>query len=224
MKIKALIFDIDGTVYSNTLMYLYTLPLMLRHPRTMITFAKARRLLHYCSEDIDASGLGFKAYQARMLGEMRGISSEEAQRNLDSFRTSWEKIFDTVRPYKGFKESIIFFKEAGLKTGLLSDFPLGKKMERLGLSGLWDAELCTEDAGALKPDPRSFLQVASLLGTAPEEVLFVGNSHKFDVIGAKKAGMLAAHLRWRGPVKNSLADFTFYHYKDLRKRVAGLLQ
>jgi len=216
MKIEALIFDIDGTVYSNNLMYLHTVPLFLRHPRTMLAFSKARKKLHYDTAHIDSSGLSFAQYQYNLLGRLRGISSEQAQHKLDNFRNQWETIFNFIKPYKQFKPMVEHFKAKGLKLALLSDFPLGKKMERLKLDGIWDAALCTEDTGALKPDVRGFLAVAQAIGVNPANCLYVGNSYKFDVIGASKAGMLTAHLKWGKAKKGSLAGFTFYNYDNLK--------
>ena len=52
-----------------------------------------------------------------------------------------------------------------------------------------------------------------------EQILYVGNHHKYDVLGAKKTGMRTAwlilpHLGWLGK-KSKAADFTFWHYNQL---------
>lgn len=226
MKIEAVLFDIDGTVYANNVMHLHSIPLFCKYSRHLTLFSKARKYLHYHAADIDASGLSFVDFQARYMAELsqNGATPEECLAELHKFRIEWEQIFSKMKPYKHFKETVIAFKEAGLKVGLFSDFPLSDKMARLGVDGLWDAALSAEDCGALKPDPRGFLMTAQQCGVAPDKVLFVGNSHAYDVLGAKAAGMHTAHLRWGKPIKNSCADFTFYDYRVLKNQVLAWTQ
>jgi putative hydrolase of the HAD superfamily len=50
----------------------------------------------------------------------------------------------------------------------------------------------------------------------PEEILYVGNSYKYDIDGAKAQGLAAAHLTKSAPW-NSAADFSFSDYRELRK-------
>lgn len=215
MKIKALIFDIDGTLYSNTVMHLKTIPIAFRYFGVMYNFNKVRKVLHSDSSIIDRSGMSFCDYQSQMLGEHLGIMQHDAGVLLEEFRQEWETIFDTIKPFPRVRDMVLKYREQGLKTAVLSDFPIGNKLKRLKINGIWDAEHCTEDSGAIKPDSRSFTNIANVLGVKPEEVLFIGNSHAFDIKGAKDAGMLAAHITWRKAKKSSKADFTFFKYKDL---------
>lgn len=224
MKIKAILFDIDGTVYSNNLMHLYTAPLFFRYAQLLLLFQKTRKKLH-CAPPVK-NGKEFKARQAHLLASLSGgrWSPEQAQSQLEAFIADWENIFDKIKPYKGLKETLHAFRAAGLKTGLFSDFPLNRKIERLGLGGLWDAALSAEDVGALKPADRGFKAAAAALKAAAAETLFIGNNYQYDILGAKGAGMRAAHLKFGPPVKNSAADFTFYCYKDLKKQVFSWLK
>ncbi len=52
--------------------------------------------------------------------------------------------------------------------------------------------------GVAKPDPAFFVRVASEVGAAPEHIAYVGDRVDNDVLPARRAGMLAVHLR-RGP-------------------------
>lgn len=52
--------------------------------------------------------------------------------------------------------------------------------------------------GVAKPDPASFARVASEVGAAPARIAYVGDRVDNDVLPARRAGMLAVHLR-RGP-------------------------
>ena len=52
--------------------------------------------------------------------------------------------------------------------------------------------------GVSKPDPDFFARVAATLAAAPEHIAYVGDRVDNDVVPARRAGMLAVHLR-RGP-------------------------
>jgi putative hydrolase of the HAD superfamily len=106
----------------------------------------------------------------------------------------------------------------GLKLGLLSDFPPEKKLEYLNVDDLWDAVLCSELTGRLKPDPAPFLELSRALGVSCERILYVGNSVSYDVVGAKGVGMKTALIASRFR-KNAQADFVFSDYRQLRRYV-----
>jgi putative hydrolase of the HAD superfamily len=103
--------------------------------------------------------------------------------------------------------------------GLMSDFPPELKLEYLGLTGYWDAVVCSECTGALKPHERPFMELASVLGLSPEQILYVGNSLRYDVAGASSAGMKTAWIKSpiapRGGKKYPAPDFIFTDYRQL---------
>ena len=80
-------------------------------------------------------------------------------------------------------------------------------LEYLGLVGFWDVTMCTEESGYLKPDPEPFLLLAERLGFVPEQILYVGNSYAYDLVGGHAAGLRTAH-RVRRPPKGLIADVT----------------
>ena len=76
----------------------------------------------------------------------------------------------------------------------MSDFPPEQKGEIWGVKKYCDVVLGTEQLGALKPDPYSFLEMAKMLNVEPSKILYVGNSKKYDVAGSHNAGMKCAYL------------------------------
>jgi putative hydrolase of the HAD superfamily len=92
-------------------------------------------------------------------------------------------------------------------------------LDYLGLKGLWDAVLCSECCGALKPHPLPFTQLAKTMEIPPEKILYVGNSRPYDVAGASGAGMKTAWVKnflFPGSgLKKPLPDFTFSNYRQL---------
>ena len=65
-----------------------------------------------------------------------------------------------------------------------------RKLERLGISGYIDYMTTSEEAGVEKPDIRIFNMALNKLGLPPEEVMYIGDSYRKDVLGAKNTGIL----------------------------------
>jgi len=49
-------------------------------------------------------------------------------------------------------------------------------------------------AGVAKPDPRVFAAAIAAVGLPPSEIAYVGDSVRYDVMGAEAAGMVPIHL------------------------------
>ena len=64
---------------------------------------------------------------------------------------------------------------------------------------------------------------AKALNVPPEKILYVGNSIRADINGAKKAGMKTAYIMpfWRKILNKKLAqaDISFKNYRQLKKIV-----
>jgi putative hydrolase of the HAD superfamily len=158
------------------------------------------------------------------MGEMLGKDAKAVQDRTEKLvYRGWEPLFKKIKLFPQVVETLSAFKAKGLKLGLLSDFPPDQKLTNLGLDGLWDAVLCSEKTGRLKPDPRSFLELARKLGATPERILYVGNSVRYDVVGSKNVGMKTALVapfllkKFIKPADN--ATFVFSDYRQLTKYV-----
>jgi HAD superfamily hydrolase (TIGR01549 family) len=92
-------------------------------------------------------------------------------------------------------ELIRHLREAGVRTGLLTNGPSWmqrRKVELLGLEAELDAIGISEELGASKPDPAAFAATLELMGSAPQETVMVGDHLDWDVRGALAAGMRGA--------------------------------
>jgi putative hydrolase of the HAD superfamily len=192
----------------------------------MNMFGKARKVLHGARAEDPLSGGDFYTAQAYLMARERNPDAgedETAAMRLTVERLiyrGWEPIFKKVRLFSGVVDTLSAIRRAGLKLGLLSDFPPERKLEYLGLGGLWDAALCSEVVGRLKPDPAPFFALAAALGTPPERVLYVGNSRRYDVAGAAGAGMKTAlkvpFTLFNAPfLEKSGGNFVFPDYRHL---------
>ena len=210
MPIKAVAFDVDGTLYPNVSMYIRSLPFALTHLRLVRAYSRVRRAVRTQRPVED-----LQALERRLLAVELGVDESEAARLIDvEIHENWESTLDRVRPYPHLRQCIEQLKAQGLHIAVNSDFPVERKLARLDLADLFDCTLWSEQSGYLKPHPEPFLMLAECVGEAPANILYVGNSYAYDVVGAKSAGMLAAHLR-RLPVRGSIADLSFADYRRL---------
>lgn len=215
----AVAFDLDGTLYPNYRFYLQLIFFALKEHRLLIALSKARSILH-AALDKCGDAAGFYELQARLMAELLkedpAIVKEKTEKLI--YR-GWEPLFRKIKLYAHVKESLEALRDAGLKLGLLSDFPPERKLEYLGLDACFDAVLCSEDAGCLKPAPEPFLALSRALGEDASRILYVGNSVSYDILGAKGAGMKTALIRapWRRGTGG--ADVVFSDYRALRNFV-----
>jgi putative hydrolase of the HAD superfamily len=223
MRFKAVAFDVDGTLYPDSALYRPATRLVLRHPLLFGAFARARRELRRLARgdgyrrSPPADGRAFRRLQARLVAESLGPLApggpERTAELLDEFAyRAIVELFARVRPYPGLEAALDGIAGAGLRLAVLSDLPPGRKLELMGLSGRFEAALCSEDSGFLKPEAAPFLMLEGALGLAPSDILYVGNSRSCDLAGARAAGMATAMVsRSRVPA----ADLSFFDWGEL---------
>lgn len=215
--IKAVAFDIDGTLY-RTWKFNIRMPV---HFISHIYFFLQYGLVRSEMRKIGARSENLVRLQAEMMGKRLHCSPEEAQILLDKIvYKGLEKKFQNLKPCKGAVEFIKKLKANGYKIGILSDFPPEQKGDIWGIKSLCDVVLGSEAAGALKPSAIPFTKLADEFKLKPEQVLYVGNNLKYDVLGSKNAGMKAAWIRTPGLFSKDSkdADISFVHYKQLDKK------
>ena len=84
------------------------------------------------------------------------------------------------------------------RLGLLTNGPTNmqwSKIEQLKIASLFDEILVAGDIGIYKPDARVFHVLLDRLSVNPAEALYVGDSYRMDVVGAKGAGMQSVWVR-----------------------------
>ncbi len=210
MDIDAVAFDIDGTLYPNSRMYLNSVFFSLNKLRFLYYFRQVRLRIRSVRPLTN-----FREVQAQILADLMHIPYERAVNRIErAIYGRWQRIFRNIRPFPHLSEFLLGLKSRGYAIGVMSDFPAGDKLAHLKLPHVWDCVISSEETGYLKPNPEPFLFLASSLGTEPERVLYVGNNYDYDIVGAFNVGMKTAHLT-RKPVGNSVADIVFENYRTL---------
>ncbi|MCL2762347.1 MAG: HAD family hydrolase [Treponema sp.] len=216
--ISAVAFDLDGTLYPNSRLYIRLLPFLLRHWPLVAALGRARNIIRQRQEQSPTAYVpDFYGYQAEITASLLKTSPEQVREKLEHLvYRGWEAHFANIKLFPYLREFLVELRTTPLKLGLLSDFPPKNKLEKLGIADCWDAVLASEDTGALKPAIRPFAELARTLNCPPEQILYVGNSRHCDVGGAKRAGMKTALITTRFAPCKTVADFTFHDYRQLR--------
>jgi HAD superfamily hydrolase (TIGR01509 family) len=97
-------------------------------------------------------------------------------------------------------------------------------IQRVGLDEHFDFAFSAEEVGAPKPEPALFEAALAHTGTAPHEMLYVGDDPTLDVDAAKRLGL---HTIWlKTPAKpaidQTIPDETIEHIRDLPAAVQRL--
>jgi putative hydrolase of the HAD superfamily len=208
--IKAVIFDIDGTLVDHLgaqragLAKLYRIIEEAQRVPVDEFVAIWQREADRYWEKYQAGKITF--IQQRLLRVKAvlahlgvGASDETAMRifrmYLAEYEGSW-KLYDDVLPCL---DSLSAYRLAVISNG--DSGQQRRKLERMGIAPRFDSVVISGDLGISKPDPAIFKQSLQELGVLAEEAVHVGDALESDALGAQGAGMHAIWLVRDGCVR-----------------------
>lgn len=212
MGLKAVGFDIDGTLYPERQAQRRSVFFLLSHLGVVYAFSRTRRIMR-------AEGRDSETDELRIFAQKLRCDIDEAKSIRDNIvYKEWEGCFRRVPIYPGVREALLRLKDAGLKLAVLSDFPVGRKLEYFGLADIFDAALGFPESGRLKPHSKPFLKMAKRLCADPADIIYIGNKLAYDVRGAENSGMRGALIGTSG--RGIPADVTVYpDYRQMADRI-----
>jgi len=184
--VRALIFDLDGTLIDSQKDLILSVNAMLR---------ELGRL--ELSDDTISSyiGQGAPVLVARVLGN--GATPEEHKRGIEFFLGYYEvHKMDNTRPYPGVPEALAVLRDYPM--AVLTNKPVRisrRILEELGLAKYFRAIYGGNSFETKKPDSLGALTILRELGASPKLALVVGDS-EVDVQTARNAGALAAIVNY----------------------------
>jgi putative hydrolase of the HAD superfamily len=208
MKLKGMIFDINGTltdiqtnewhddvyrVLSNLLSYQGILldPGVVKYHYFQIMKSQRAACIDPYPE-FDAIGIFREIIAQHSTDFTRGLPPAkveqlptilaEAHRAASRFR---------LRPYPGVEETLRQL-HAKYRLAIVSDGQVAyaiPELHAVGLLGYFDPILISGQFGYRKPDERLFKAALTAMGMEPSEVLFVGNDTYRDIHGAQRIGI-----------------------------------
>jgi HAD superfamily hydrolase (TIGR01509 family) len=134
-----------------------------------------------------------------VLGEFGvSLTEEELTRFLAAEHAAWVPARRMGAQSHALLDSL---RERGLKTGLVSNafdpgWLLHEDLERMGLAERLDTAVFSSEVGKRKPHPLPFEVALERLDVRPERAVFVGDSLRADIAGAKDLGMTTVQALW----------------------------
>jgi putative hydrolase of the HAD superfamily len=129
----------------------------------------------------------------------------------------WDHYLETMERDPGCYETLLAFREAGLRLAWLSDMLTEQQLVKLlalGLGDLAEFIITSEEAGAEKPDPAGVDLALARLGVPAADAWLVGDSLQRDVGAARARGLTAVWFRrgqaaGPGPTPDHVVDDWF---------------
>jgi len=185
-SVRALIFDLDGTLIDSKQDLIHSVNAMLRE------LGRGELPAETISGYI---GHGAPQLVARALGN--GSTEEQRRRALQFFLSYYEDHkMDTTSAYPGVPETLE--KLATMPMAVLTNKPVRisvRILEAMGLSNYFQAIYGGNSFQTKKPDPLGATTILRELRAEPREALLVGDS-EVDVQTARNAGTLAAAVNY----------------------------
>ncbi|HEX7243724.1 MAG TPA: HAD-IA family hydrolase [Longimicrobiaceae bacterium] len=187
MKLKAVLYDFDGTLADSTEL------IMRCYRHTM-----AAHLGQAPPDEEWLSGFGM-TLETQVARFARSAAEREAM--LDTYRTHQREHHDAMlRPFPGTLETVEALAARGLALAIVTSKHREATLRGMGLCGIVDhfpVIVTPEDVAEPKPHPEPVLHALERLGVAAGEAVFVGDS-PHDMAAGRAAGVRTAGALW-GP-------------------------
>ena len=217
MVVRAVIFDLDGTLIDTTheIQHIFN--------QLLESYSLPKRSFGFFKDNI-GNGVEDLLQKSLPSGYSRNISPMlEKVKEIYS-----ENLNKKSRPFEGIKEILDLLNENGIQIGIITN-----KMHHLAVRCVDTFfpyySIITIGAGHLhprKPSPDSALELAGEFKTKPSEMLFIGDS-SVDIKTAKNAGMVPIGVEWGNGVLKELleagAQEVFNKPYDLKSYFKNLL-
>lgn len=202
--IKAIIFDIDGTLYDYDTAHA----------------AAFRAVTEYGAQHFGLSAEEFQALHRqgdRMLRSHIGTANATIHNRLLRYQLMlesigqpithapvmaglyWSTFLGNLNIFPGVRACLETLRQSGYVLGLGTDMTADyqyQKLLGLNLLHFFDFMVCSEEVNAEKPDLKLFRRCAEKAGCTMGECVFIGDNSKKDIAGAVNAGM---HPVWFCP-------------------------
>ncbi len=134
--------------------------------------------------------------------ELLRIVEGEARTLAERLRTIHMERVRSVTSAPAHRVDAVRRLSRGYRLGLLSNFDDSRTgheiMHDTGVRDLFELVVISADVGLRKPNPRIFQRMIADIQLEPQEILFVGDTARDDVLGSKRVGMYSAWINKHG--------------------------
>lgn len=227
---KAVIFDIDNTIYSYDEAHAVAWQALCAYAETHLDMdAEAFAKAHKAAAATVKQRLGAECaalhnrqlrYQVLLEAHHKPLHHAIAMNEL-----YWDVLIREAKPAPGILECLSALKQAGYRLGIGTNMTIDyqlKKLVALQMLHIFDFIVSSEEVNVEKPNEKLFRCCAQKAGLEPKECVFVGDSLVNDYYGATDAGMMAV---WYCPDARMGAQYPqirrIAHYDQLREMLIG---
>ena len=219
--IRAVLFDVDGTLYHARPMRLRMaaalLLLPLRGPfRALRVMRRLRSYRHALEEvrDWPSSDVNVATSHLNRAAELAGEDPEQVLATVEDWfmKRPLPHLKGCLRA--GMVDLLKQLRDDHCQIGFFSDYPVEAKLDAMGIREFASVCLSAGDpaVNAFKPRPRGFARACELWNLPPEEVLYVGDRPEVDAAGSTATGMRCVIIGSRGRTESPesfdpVADF-----------------
>jgi putative hydrolase of the HAD superfamily len=216
LDLKALVFDLEGTLYNSK---------ELANEWRMRVFKLIKEKTGKSDEEIlkefqkiveELKGQGFRRPPVSDIVDRMGISRADFYKAIDSVDAS-----EFLKPDSELRETMEYMK-GKWKIAMLTN--LSRKstlsiLNALGLdSNLFEPLITANEMEKGKPDPEPFRRIIKALGLKPSSIMMVGDSASSDLAPAKKLGMKTTLVSEK-EIPTPLADMEVRSIPELRAKL-----
>ncbi|WP_207420130.1 HAD family hydrolase [Desertivirga brevis] len=191
--IKAVIFDVDGTLYEQSRLRKKMLFILLKYYSLRPwRFKELQALYHFRIEREKRPGYScedLENEQYTWCSDKVNLKPEQIKQLVDRWMFNVPNQYLPGCVFPGIKELFGILKGMGLKVAIYSDYKAEDKLKAMDLEA--DLIISSTDPfiSRLKPDPKALLYIANKFGLPPSSCLFIGDREELDGQCAMNAGM-----------------------------------
>jgi HAD superfamily hydrolase (TIGR01549 family) len=211
--VKAVIFDVDGTLYTQSrlrkkmayalLTYYAVRPwrvgdiLILRHFR-----AEREKRTGHAGGDLENA-------QYKWCAQKGNYSVSRVKQVVNQWMFTFPNKYLAACTYPGTKSFFGKLKSLNIKIAIYSDYKAHDKLKAMDLPADLVVSSTDPEIDRFKPDPKGLLYIADKLGIQPQECLFIGDRPELDGECAINAGMPYLIVE-----KKPFDSFDFYQHLE----------
>jgi HAD superfamily hydrolase (TIGR01549 family) len=192
-KIKVVIFDVDGTLYTQSKLRKQMLWALLwyyaRHPWRL---GEMRLLQHFRAEREKRAGDcggDLANAQYNWCAEKSKYPVAKVREVVNYWMMQFPNQYLGACTYPGTQAFFKALQENNIRIAIYSDYPAHDKLAAMGLPADLVVSSTDPEVDRLKPDPKGLLYITQQLGVQPAECLFIGDRPELDGECARQANM-----------------------------------
>ncbi len=180
LSVRAVIFDVDGTLVDSLEAYRVVAELAAAPHGIAVTREMVRQAMN---NDVVFWDLLIPAERPDRVEFVKQLREEAVRRWPDALRAHG-------RLHSGLRGTLETLRRRGLRLGIVtgSRATVLQPLHEAGLMACFDAVVTGKDVQRRKPDPEGLLMCAAELGIAPDQGAYVGDT-PLDVQASRAAGM-----------------------------------